>query len=123
MNSNELKRNYKDYGKSDDNRDRVSIIFTLKNQIGNLAKALQIFQELGINVLYLELSPVENLHNQANVLVDVECGEKQLDQVMHYLSNEVKSLNYTSIKKNHPNRAPSLSACSSFGNIPFPRSK
>lgn len=35
--------------------DRTSIMFTLKNQVGCLAKALQVFQELGINVLHLDL--------------------------------------------------------------------
>lgn len=35
--------------------DKTSIIFTLNNQVGGLAKALQVFQELGINVLHLEL--------------------------------------------------------------------
>lgn len=35
--------------------DRTSIIFTLNNQVGGLARALQVFQELGINVLHLEL--------------------------------------------------------------------
>lgn len=37
------------------NSDKTSIIFTLKNQVGGLARALQVFQELGINVLHLEL--------------------------------------------------------------------
>lgn len=44
--------------------DKVSIIFTLKNQVGNLARALQVFEELGINVMHLELSPLENSTNQ-----------------------------------------------------------
>lgn len=35
--------------------DKTSIIFTLNNQVGGLARALQVFQELGINVLHLEL--------------------------------------------------------------------
>lgn len=35
--------------------DRTSIMFTLKNQVGCLARALQVFQELGINVLHLDL--------------------------------------------------------------------
>lgn len=34
--------------------DKTSIIFTLKNQVGGLARALQVFQELGINVLHVE---------------------------------------------------------------------
>ena len=46
--------------------DKVSIIFTLKNQVGNLARALQVFQELGINVLHLELSPMEDAPNQVS---------------------------------------------------------
>ncbi|TMW53602.1 hypothetical protein DOY81_001366 [Sarcophaga bullata] len=116
--------------------DRVSIIFTLKNQVGNLARALQVFQELGINVLHLELSPLENATNQvlvfirkrktlnpifngfstskADVLVDVECDRKRLDQVLQMLNREVHSVNYTSVDKDAMVRAPSLSACSSF---------
>ncbi|XP_011212893.1 tryptophan 5-hydroxylase 1 [Bactrocera dorsalis] len=102
---------------SDSNRqsspgDRVSIIFTLKNQVGNLARALQVFQELGINVLHLELSPLEKATNQADVLVDVECDARRLDKVLQMLNREVQSVNYTTI---HPmSRTPSLSACSSF---------
>lgn len=42
--------------------DKTSIIFTLNNHVGGLAKALQVFQELGINVLHLELQ-----NNNANV--------------------------------------------------------
>uniref|UniRef100_W8C3W8 Tryptophan 5-hydroxylase 2 n=1 Tax=Ceratitis capitata TaxID=7213 RepID=W8C3W8_CERCA len=92
--------------------DRVSIIFTLKNQVGNLARALQVFQELGINVLHLELSPLEKTTNQADVLVDVECDARRLDKVLQMLNREVQSVNYTTV---HPmSRAPSLSACSSF---------
>lgn len=46
----------------------MSIIFTLKNQVGNLARALQVFQELGINVLHLELSPLEATENQVRFI-------------------------------------------------------
>lgn len=46
--------------------DKTSIIFTLNNQVGGLARALQVFQELGINVLHLELqntrSDVDQVH-------------------------------------------------------------
>lgn len=47
-----------DRAKRSDNEspvDKTSIIFTLNNQVGGLARALQVFQELGINVLHLEL--------------------------------------------------------------------
>ncbi|XP_033149310.1 tryptophan 5-hydroxylase 1 [Drosophila busckii] len=94
--------------------ERISILFTLKNQVGNLARALQVFQELGINVLHLELSPLETSSNQADVLVDVECDPRRLDQVVKMLNREVASVNYTSVNAHSLARAPSLSACSSF---------
>ncbi|EDW27421.1 GL24728 [Drosophila persimilis] len=95
--------------------ERISIIFTLRNQVGNLARALQVFQELGINVLHLELSPLEMGTNQADVLVDVECDPRRLDQVVKMLNREVASVSYTSVNAtSHMSRAPSLSACSSF---------
>lgn len=40
--------------------DRTSIMFTLKNQVGCLAKALHVFQEMGINVMHLELQNVKS---------------------------------------------------------------
>lgn len=102
--------------------ERISIIFTLRNQVGNLARALQVFQELGINVLHLELSPMEMGTNQADVLVDVECDPRRLDQVVKMLNREVACVNYTSVNAQGLSRAPSLSACSSFGEF-FERSQ
>lgn len=34
--------------------ERTSIVFSLKNQIGGLAKVLNVFQDLGVNVLHIE---------------------------------------------------------------------
>lgn len=34
--------------------ERTSVIFTLRNQVGGLVKALTVFQDLGINVLHIE---------------------------------------------------------------------
>ncbi|KAG4071039.1 hypothetical protein HA402_001476 [Bradysia odoriphaga] len=95
--------------------DKTSIIFTLKNQVGGLARALQVFQELGINVLHLELQNADPSVAQADVLVDIECDAKHLDKVIHMLQREVQSVNYASaqITGDYPPPTP-LSACSSF---------
>lgn len=47
-------------GNNPPTNDRTSIIFTLKNQVGGLARALQVFQELGINVLHVEFHSTVN---------------------------------------------------------------
>lgn len=47
--------------------------------------------------------------------MDVECDTRRLEQVLQMLNREVQSVNYTSLDRNAVVRAPSLSACSSFG--------
>lgn len=96
--------------------DRTSIIFTLKNQVGGLARALQVFQELGINVLHVELRPSENAQ-QGDVLVDIECDANHLEQVLKMLRREVNAISYanaTQVAEDYPPPTP-LSAQSSFG--------
>lgn len=34
--------------------ERISVMFSLKNQVGGLVRALSVFQDLGINVLHIE---------------------------------------------------------------------
>lgn len=53
--------------------DKTSIIFTLNNQVGGLARALQVFQELGINVLHLEL---QNTNPEVTQVIDWEKKKK-----------------------------------------------
>uniref|UniRef100_A0A182QL96 Tryptophan 5-hydroxylase 2 n=1 Tax=Anopheles farauti TaxID=69004 RepID=A0A182QL96_9DIPT len=95
--------------------DRTSIIFTLKNQVGGLAGALRVFQELGINVLHVELNKSGENCDHADVLVDVECDANRLDQVLRLLKREVQSVNYAQAQVNSDGPPPTpLSACGSF---------
>lgn len=95
--------------------DRTSIIFTLKNEVGGLAKALQVFQELGINVLHLELRPSQFHSAQGDVLVDIDCDAKNLDQVLKMLRREVKSVNYAQMQLNSEEFPPPTPVSGSFG--------
>lgn len=98
--------------------DKTSIIFTLNNQVGGLARALQVFQELGINVLHLELQNTSSSVDQAEVFVDIECDPRHLERVVRLLKREVKSVSYASplVSDDFPPPTP-LSACSSFGKL------
>lgn len=61
--------------------EKISIIFTLKNQVGGLVRALQSFQDLGINVQHIESRPSQTSDNQVDFLVDVETDTKKLEQL------------------------------------------
>ncbi|XP_059613139.1 tryptophan 5-hydroxylase 1 [Phlebotomus argentipes] len=94
--------------------DRTCIMFTLKNQVGGLARALQVFQELGINVLHLELQNKDAVKEQADVLVDIECDSKHLDHVIRMLKREVQSVNQVNASSEEFPPPTPLSACTSF---------
>lgn len=57
---------------------------------------MQAFQDLGINVLHIESRPSEPSNSGANaqsdILVDVECDPKRMEQLSRLLKREVQSL-------------------------------
>ncbi|KAJ8924789.1 hypothetical protein NQ315_000942 [Exocentrus adspersus] len=73
-------------------KERLSIIFTLKNQVGGLVRALQAFQDLGVNVQHIESRPSQTGDNQADFLVDVECEPRKLEQMGRLLKREVLTM-------------------------------
>ncbi|XP_044733963.1 tryptophan 5-hydroxylase 1 isoform X4 [Chrysoperla carnea] len=109
------------------NVERTSIIFTLKNQVGGLARALQAFQDLGINVLHIESRPSDRRSSRADILVDVECEAHRMEELTRLLRREVQSMKLeTEQSVDSQEFAPPtpLSAAASFdfGEMPwFPR--
>lgn len=96
--------------------ERVSIIFTLKNQVGGLVRALQAFQDLGINVMHIESRPSQSDSNQVDFLVDIECEPKRVEQLGRLLKREVQTMvigKYGN-EETFPPPTP-LSAAASFG--------
>lgn len=70
----------------------MSIIFTLKNQVGGLVRALQALQDLGINVLHIESRQSLNDGSQSDFLVDIECDQKKVEQLGILLKREVLTM-------------------------------
>ncbi|XP_065171266.1 tryptophan 5-hydroxylase 1-like isoform X2 [Atheta coriaria] len=72
--------------------EKISVIFTLKNKVGGLVRALQCFQDLGINVAHIESRPSITEDNQVDFLVDVECEAKKVEQLGRLLRREVVTM-------------------------------
>ncbi|CAH1372901.1 unnamed protein product [Tenebrio molitor] len=72
--------------------EKISVIFTLKNQVGGLLRALQAFQDLGINVDHIESRPSQLGDNQVDFLVDIDADQRKLDQLGRLLKREVQTM-------------------------------
>lgn len=99
----------------------ISIIFTLKNRVGGLVRALQAFQDLGINVYRIESRPSQMDDTQMDFLVDIEYEPKKMEQLGRLLRREVLTMvvgTYGDVKEQQGNEFPPptpLSATASFG--------
>ncbi|KAG7165795.1 Tryptophan 5-hydroxylase 1-like 2 [Homarus americanus] len=58
-----------------------SVVFNLKNQIGGLAKALQVFQDRGINVVHIESRKSRRRNSEYEIMVDIECDNSKMDDL------------------------------------------
>ncbi|XP_043502580.1 tryptophan 5-hydroxylase 1 [Polistes fuscatus] len=96
--------------------NKNSVIFSLKNQVGGLARALQVFQDLGVNVVHIESRKSLRRGSEYEILVDVECDSKRMEQLMKMLNREVAAINLAQYEKtgNIPEQTPCLSTATSF---------
>lgn len=99
---------------------RNSVVFSLNNQVGGLARALHVFEDLGVNVVHIESRAKENKatsDEKYEILVDVECDDRRMEQLVTMLRREVASINLARpIDNEHdiPPQTP-LSMSASFG--------
>nr|XP_023015237.1 tryptophan 5-hydroxylase 1 [Leptinotarsa decemlineata] len=103
--------------KQPEEKEKLSIIFTLKNQVGGLVRALQAFQDLGINVQHIESRQSQTAENQVDFLVDIECETRKLEQVGRLLKREVLTMvigKYGGSEENEFPPPTPLSATASF---------
>ncbi|XP_049811946.1 tryptophan 5-hydroxylase 1 [Schistocerca nitens] len=102
-----------------------SVVFSLKNQVGGLARALQVFQDLGVNVIHIESRPSSRKDSEYEILVDVECDALRMEQLVAALRREVAAINLARFEQGEDLPPPtplSASASFDFGEMPwFPR--
>jgi len=72
-------------------------------------------KDLVINVVHIESRKSQRRGSEYDILVDIECDPKKMEQLMKMLSREVAAINLTHEQIGSISRAPSLSTATSFG--------
>ncbi|XP_008587843.1 PREDICTED: tryptophan 5-hydroxylase 1 [Galeopterus variegatus] len=68
-------------------RGRATLIFSLKNEVGGLIKALKIFQEKHVNLLHIESRKSKRRNSEFEVFVDCDINREQLNDIFHLLKS------------------------------------
>uniref|UniRef100_A0AAR2LBB3 tryptophan 5-monooxygenase n=1 Tax=Pygocentrus nattereri TaxID=42514 RepID=A0AAR2LBB3_PYGNA len=89
------------YPKIDENKDnksesaekgRAAIVFSLKNEVGGLVKALKLFQENHVNLLHIESRKSRRRNSEFEILVDCDSNHEQLNEIIQLLRKHVNVL-------------------------------
>ncbi|CAG2105655.1 unnamed protein product, partial [Medioppia subpectinata] len=80
-----------------------AVIFSLKNQVGGLVRALRVFQELDINVKHIESRPSKRRDSEFEIFVDIDCDDKEkMTQLVHHLRHEVDGCTSEEFERSSP---------------------
>ncbi|KAH6924755.1 hypothetical protein HPB50_023790 [Hyalomma asiaticum] len=72
-----------------DARENSAVVFSLRNQVGGLVRALRVFKEKNVNVLHIESRKSRVNPKQYEIFVGVDCDQGTMDDVVHALQHEV----------------------------------
>uniref|UniRef100_A0A8B9JV32 tryptophan 5-monooxygenase n=1 Tax=Astyanax mexicanus TaxID=7994 RepID=A0A8B9JV32_ASTMX len=96
-----LQMNKSAYPKIDENKDnksesaekgRAAIVFSLKNEVGGLVKALKLFQENHVNLVHIESRKSRRRNSEFEILVDCDSNHEQLNEIIQLLRKHVNVL-------------------------------
>ncbi|XP_053781764.1 tryptophan 5-hydroxylase 1 isoform X2 [Desmodus rotundus] len=73
-------------------RGRATLIFSLKNEVGGLRKALKIFQEKHVNLLHIESRKSKRRNSEFEIFVDCDINREQLNDIFHLLKSHTNVL-------------------------------
>ncbi|XP_070813542.1 tryptophan 5-hydroxylase 1 isoform X2 [Pituophis catenifer annectens] len=73
-------------------RSRAAIIFSLKNEVGGLVKALKLFQEKHVNLVHIESRKSRRRNSEFEIFIDCDSNREQLDEIFHLLKSHVNFL-------------------------------
>ncbi|CAF1257093.1 unnamed protein product [Adineta steineri] len=72
----------------------TSFIFSIKNRIGGLARALKVFQENGINVVHIESRRSRRKDSEYEIYVDLEADRTHVNESMQQLKRQVSVVRF-----------------------------
>lgn len=91
--NNEMKKTA--FAKIEENKDnkndpsekgRAAIVFSLRNEVGGLVKALKLFQENHVNLVHIESRKSKRRNSEFEIFVDCDSNHEQLNEIIQLLN-------------------------------------
>ncbi|XP_044834816.1 tryptophan 5-hydroxylase 2 isoform X2 [Mauremys mutica] len=84
---NDEKKGNKGNGKSESVSEsgKTAVVFSLKNEVGGLVKALRLFQEKHVSMVHIESRKSKRRNSEVEIFVDCDCSKKEFNELIQSL--------------------------------------
>ncbi|KAM8862012.1 LOW QUALITY PROTEIN: tryptophan 5-hydroxylase 2 [Synchiropus picturatus] len=79
---------------SDAEAGRTAVVFSLKNEVGGLVRALRLFQERRVNLNHIESRVSKRVTNEVEIFADCNCSQKEFNELLQHLKDHVNIISY-----------------------------
>ncbi|KAF3705998.1 Tryptophan 5-hydroxylase 2 [Channa argus] len=73
---------------------KTAVVFSLKNEVGCLVKALRLFQEKRVNLNHIESRMSKRVPNQVEIFADCSCSKKEFNELLQHLKDHVNIISF-----------------------------
>ncbi|XP_035012912.1 tryptophan 5-hydroxylase 2 [Hippoglossus stenolepis] len=73
--------------------EKTAVVFSLKNEVGCLVKALRLFQEKRVNLQHIE-SRRSKRANEVEIFADCSCSKKEFNELVELLKDHVNVISF-----------------------------
>ncbi|XP_068168844.1 tryptophan 5-hydroxylase 2-like [Antennarius striatus] len=74
----------------------TAVVFSLKNEVGCLVRALSLFQEKGVNLRHIESRTSKRFVNEVEIFADCSCSRKEFNDLLEHLKDHVNIVTFNS---------------------------
>ncbi|XP_058500592.1 tryptophan 5-hydroxylase 2 isoform X1 [Solea solea] len=82
------------FDESREDSGKTAVVFSLKNEVGGLVKALKIFQEKRVNLNHIESRPSTRVSDEVDILADCSCSKAEFNELLQHLKDHVNVLSF-----------------------------
>uniref|UniRef100_A0A3B4WF24 Tryptophan 5-hydroxylase 2 n=1 Tax=Seriola lalandi dorsalis TaxID=1841481 RepID=A0A3B4WF24_SERLL len=73
---------------------QTAVVFSLKNEVGCLVKALRLFQEKRVNLNHIESRISKRVSNEVEIFADCSCSKKEFNELLQHLRDHVNIISF-----------------------------
>uniref|UniRef100_A0A3Q2EG58 Tryptophan 5-hydroxylase 2 n=1 Tax=Cyprinodon variegatus TaxID=28743 RepID=A0A3Q2EG58_CYPVA len=81
-------------GESAEDSGKTAVVFSLKNEVGCLVKALRLFQERRVNLNHIESRMSKRVPNEVEIFADCKCSKKDFNELLQHLKDHVNIISF-----------------------------